>query len=114
MLKLIWNTLNVKERIALIIIVVLLLIVSFQAIKIAKDHYQRVKRIEISLEKFQKAQDKNTQATDKSINNGKSGTNKAVKKKQNIDKKLQDEKTNIDNSDYPDIKLDSVLTRYED
>lgn len=50
--------------------------------------------------------------TSNTIKSGKQSNADALNQNRAIDKKLEDDKKTIDNSDYPNAKLDSLLSRY--
>lgn len=113
MLKLIWSKLSKIEKGAVIVVGILVLVIGYQGAKIAYLHHQRVKYISKQIEDVLEKRQQNEKATQKSIKEGKGSTQKAVSKSKAIDKKLQDEKDNIDNSDYPISRVDSLITSYD-
>lgn len=86
--------------------------VSYLTAKVSYSHYQRVKWIKENIEVLISEKQENTIKTDSALAKGEEVTKQTIIKNKAIDKKLENEKSIIDNSEYSNDKLDSLLTKY--
>lgn len=112
MINLTWQKLKLSEKIALGIITVLLIYIVYQAGVIAYRDHQLLKRVSEDIETVKTQISENETKTTGVISKGKTNNQKAINQSKAIDKKLKEGEKNIDDSDYPDSKLDSLLSEY--
>lgn len=111
-IKLIWSKLSIKDKIVLAIFILGFIYIIYLSARIAYKDHLLIKRVSDDIEKISEKQKQNIKTTDSILKLGKTTTNKAVKRKKEINKKLEDDKKNIDNTDYPISKIDSLLSSY--
>ena len=112
LLKQIWQKLSFKDKLFLLVVVVLLMYIVYQSFRIAYKDHLLIKRVSEDIETVTQQQELITKRTDSLITKGKITNAKGKTTKQNLNKKLSDEKKIIDNTDYPVSKLDSLLSSY--
>ena len=110
--KLILSKLSLKDKMFLGIITILLIIISYYAVNKAYTNYVDLKKELKDMKAKQVELEAHNKKIDSTLTFGKTTTTRAIQTKKAIDKKLEDDKKNIDNSIYPISKIDSILSSY--
>jgi len=107
-----FKSLPTAWKLTAIVIIISLLAIVFLSIQNRIYLNRLEKYIKSDIETINKKLEASDEKTNSTIKSGKKNNTDALNKNKAIDKKLQDDKTKIDNSSYPDAKLDSLLSRY--
>lgn len=107
-----FKELSITWKVAVGAIVVIIFLCIYFSMVIAYKEHLLIKRISDEIESVKKAQADSEKETKSTISEGKTTNAKAIEKNRSIDKKLKQDEATIDNADYPNSKLDSLLTSY--